>query len=91
MKEFETYVAAKQATGDITVGDRVATPVVLLVGNKVDAPVRQVTEEQGREFALKEGFAFFETSALSGRNVELLFQTVFQRMAKNQLNNASKG
>ncbi|KAJ3566846.1 hypothetical protein NP233_g6746 [Leucocoprinus birnbaumii] len=54
----------------------------ILVGNKVDlcdesqdppSKSRQVTTEEGAEFARQEGLLFVEASAKSGHNVELAF------------------
>jgi len=46
----------------------------MLVGNKTDLQyLREVTTEEGREFAQREGMLFMETSANSKNNVEEAF------------------
>lgn len=46
-----------------------------LVANKIDSEVeeREVTKEDGEEFAKKNGMLLFETSAVTGQNVDHLF------------------
>ena len=45
--------------------------IILLVGNKNDLKFeREVTTEEGQEFADKHNLIYFETSAKSGDNVE---------------------
>ncbi len=56
---------------------------MVLVGNKRDLEKnREVTEEEGREFAEKNGMLFFETSALTGKNVEEVFKQSTAYIAK---------
>ena len=48
--------------------------IILLIGNKNDLKFeREVTTEEGQEFADKHNLIFFETSAKSGDNVEQSF------------------
>ena len=72
--------------------------LMVLVGNKCDLEDnREVTEEEGREFAEKNGMLFFETSAKTGKNVEELFKesvkVIDQKIKENyyDLENGSCG
>ena len=59
------------------------TVLMVLVGNKSDlTEERKVSEEEGREFAEKNGLLFFETSAKTGENVKEVFQESTAEIAK---------
>nr|MDO8097519.1 Rab family GTPase [Candidatus Njordarchaeota archaeon] len=68
---------------------RKLAPNILLktiVGNKVDlASERKVPTDDGSKFAKKINAQFFETSALSGKNVEPMFNSCSWDMLKNHL------
>ncbi|KAH0790336.1 small GTP-binding protein [Histomonas meleagridis] len=54
---------------------------LFLVGNKLDLEEkRAVDQSTANSFAKDNGFIFFETSALEGTNVDLLFQAVFDKV-----------
>ena len=64
------------------------TVFMILVGNKSDLnDNRQVTTEEGEEFATRYGIRFFETSAKDGVNIEEIFtesiQFIANRIEKN--------
>ncbi|VBB18224.1 Rab GTPase 2d [Yasminevirus sp. GU-2018] len=57
--------------------------VITLVGNKIDLETsRQVSYEEGKEFADKNGLNFFETSAKTGQNIESCFLNIVQQISK---------
>ena len=56
---------------------------VIIVGNKCDlASEREVTYEEGKEYAQKHGFHFYETSAKTGENVKTAFDDIFEQLYK---------
>jgi DnaJ homolog subfamily C member 27 len=50
---------------------------IALCANKIDKK-RQVSEEEGRQYATSRGLQYFETSASSGDNVQDMFNYLFQ-------------
>ena len=61
--------------------DKKAT--IILVGNKNDLEEeRKVSKDIGESKAKEFGFAFLETSALNGSNIELAFQTLIEEVYK---------
>ena len=61
--------------------------LLLLVGNKTDLKdKREISTEEGREFAEKNGMEFFESSALTGDNIDHIFVSACQIINEN-LNN----
>lgn len=55
---------------------------IVLVGNKLDRSDRAVTYDQGNEKAKAEGAQYFETSAHLGTNIESLWASVANEIAK---------
>ena len=61
---------------DITNRSSFKSIFIILVGNKNDLEnERQVSYEEGLEFAKNNNIVFFETSAKTGKNISELFQT----------------
>ncbi|NXC12549.1 RAB17 protein, partial [Corythaeola cristata] len=59
--------------------------VIALVGNKVDlAAEREVTTEEGEEFARTKGLLFMETSAKSNHQVNDIFMAVAQELLQRE-------
>ncbi|KAL9622712.1 MAG: hypothetical protein Q9160_003022 [Pyrenula sp. 1 TL-2023] len=62
-------------------GERGNDVIVVLVGNKTDlSDKREVTLQQGEEFASQVGAIFMETSAKLGHNVKALFRRIAQAL-----------
>ncbi len=51
--------------------------IITIIIIKVDLGRRQVEESEGRLWAEAKGFSYFETSALSGENVQEMFDILF--------------
>ena len=66
----------RQVCGDIP---------IIVCGNKFDIPERRVTTEEAIEFAKTHNFAYFETSAKSGQNVEPAFSNFAQVCTRNAM------
>ena len=57
--------------------------VIMVIGNKSDLESkRQVSREEGEQFAKENGLFFLEASAKSAENVEEAFQTTAQTIYK---------
>ena len=64
--------------------------LMILVGNKCDLEDnREVSQEEGKEFAEKNEMKFFETSAKTGQNVEEVFKQGVEIIAKRLNENVS--
>ena len=53
---------------------------VIIVGNKIDINNREVTEFEGKKFADKIEYEYFETSALSGVGVDIAFFYIIRKI-----------
>jgi len=56
--------------------------ILMLVGNKVDLPDRQVSREEGEEFALANSMMFVEASAKTRQGINLVFGELCQKIVQ---------
>jgi len=64
------------------------TTITAVVGNKIDLEdeLREVSTEEGTEFAKKNNLPFFfETSAKTGQNIDLMFANLAERVPINRV------
>ena len=86
-KSFET---AKRLFEDFKNSDQKEVSMAL-VGNKSDSEKkREITEEEGQKFAVKNGMQFFETSAKIGENIEEVFKKSDVIISKKKKENYCK-
>jgi small GTP-binding protein len=64
---------------------------ILLLGNKTDLEHREVSEQEGQEFAAMHDIMFMEVSAKSNVNVESAFTSVLQKINMNEISNPILG
>lgn len=66
--------------------------LLILCGNKADlGEHRQVSSEQGKEYAEKMGLMFFETSAKTGANIKYLFNELAKKLTGIETNPIAHG
>jgi small GTP-binding protein len=56
---------------------------ILLVGNKCDLPNREVSYDEGQNYANNNNFMFIETSALNGDGINDMFNTLIKNILDN--------
>ena len=59
----------------------------VLIGNKIDLEKdRDITYNEGKEYAESEGMKFIETSAKDGSNIEEAFELITKEIIKSNIN-----
>lgn len=86
INQRESFLALEGWLDQINNADK-EKPLVIL-GNKCDLPenLRTVTYEEGKQFAEKYGYHFYECSAKSGDNVEKAFDDIIMQMYQKHKN-----
>lgn len=55
---------------------------IIILSTQIDLGKRRVDESEGRLWAETKGFHYFETSALSGSNVQEMFESLIHSVVK---------
>ncbi|GMT32945.1 hypothetical protein PFISCL1PPCAC_24242, partial [Pristionchus fissidentatus] len=79
-----TFDMAKMWMRELKEKSDIDARMIAVVGNKIDLDSGLISHEEGREYAESEGAMFFETSALSGQNVDQLFFKIAQKLATRE-------
>ena len=65
------------------------SPKIILVGNKIDLPNREITNNEAAKLAQEYNCQFFEVSALLGTNVDEIFEqltlSIYNQRKKNKI------
>jgi small GTP-binding protein len=69
----------------------VPTVPLIVVGNKCDLEDRQVSTEDGKQLAEKQGLIFLETSAKTNLNIETAFQELSKKLIEAEANKPAAG
>ena len=77
-KALDQWLSKLNETTDIT------KKPIIIVGNKCDVEdgERQVTVEEGQNYADSKGYHFYETSAKTGQNIKEAFDDIFEQLYK---------
>ena len=57
---------------------------VTVIGNKIDLPKRTVNKDTATDFAEKNGFQYFETSAKTGEGIDSAIKELVKRVMNNE-------
>ncbi len=57
---------------------QISTKSVFLIGNKIDVPNREVSNEEAYEYAKNNNIKYFETSAKTGHGIKGVFAQLYQ-------------
>jgi len=61
------------------------SPFVVLCANKIDLPRRQVSKEEGLEFANRHGMYYYETSAANGEAISDALNLLFEKVVGHHM------
>ena len=66
------------------------SPLMYLVGNKIDKPDRVVSDEEGKSFANDLNMKYFGVSAKTGENVDILFNDIVNSLINPSIEKIQK-
>ena len=83
VKERKSFDKLNKWVEDAKVGAHPREPTIVLVGNKIDEEVNQprvVSKQEAKQFALRFGMDYIETSAKTGQNLDELLPFLASRV-----------
>ena len=62
---------------------------IIIIGNKIDLPKREVTKEDAANYAREHHFHYYETSAKTGEGIELAIRELVKKVMNNGKKNGN--
>lgn len=75
----ESFVGAKDWVKEMR-SKATENAIIVLCANKIDVPERKVSREEAESFAAANQLLYIETSAKTGENVDLIFNTLAEEL-----------
>ncbi len=85
INDLNSFKALDQWLSKLNETTDISKKPIIIVGNKCDIEdsQRQITIEEGRNYAESKGYHFYETSAKSGHNINEAFNDIFEQLYQN--------
>ena len=85
INDVNSFKALDQWLSKINETTDISKKPIIIVGNKCDVEdgERQVTIEEGENYAKNKGYHFYETSAKTGQNIQEAFNDIFEQLYQN--------
>ena len=62
---------------------------IIIIGNKIDLPKREVTKEDAANYAREHHFHYYETSAKTGEGIELAIRELVKKVMNSGKKNGN--
>ena len=85
INDVNSFKALDQWLSKLNETTDISKKPIIIVGNKCDVEdgERQVTIEEGKNYAENKGYHFYETSAKTGQNIQEAFNDIFEQLYQN--------
>ena len=85
INDLNSFKALDQWLSKLNETTDISKKPIIIVGNKCDIEdsQRQISIEEGKNYAESKGYHFYETSAKSGQNINEAFNDIFEQLYQN--------